>query len=352
MAGRSRILSYGLPILGAVLGLAGILQIALSAPDRPLSEPQRMPAVQPPDARGALIGATGLVEPSTEQVRIGAQLSGVVAEVMVRPGDNVPEGAALFRLDDRQARAEVENRRQQMMAAIARLREIEAGIPAARARLDMVQAEAGDRREQLRLVMSVQDRRAVSAEDVSRRRFAAMMSETRVREERANLALLEGGADAPTLAVQRATIEQLGAALAVAETELQRLTVRAPVAGTILQSNLRAGEFAQAGVLTTPLLIMGALDPLHVRVDIDEVDAQRFSPQGRATVSARGQGERRATLRFIRVDPLVVPKTSLTGASTERVDTRVLRVVYALDPRDLPLFAGQQVDVFVEVAGR
>ncbi|MGL5020345.1 MAG: efflux RND transporter periplasmic adaptor subunit, partial [Luteolibacter sp.] len=58
-------------------------------------------------------------------------------------------------------------------------------------------------------------------------------------------------------------------------------------------------------------------------------------------------------LEFIRIEPYVIPKVSLTGSSTERVDTRVLQVIYALDrPLDVPLYVGQQVDVFIEAPER
>ena len=44
----------------------------------------------------------------------------------------------------------------------------------------------------------------------------------------------------------------------------------------------------------------------------------------------------------------MLPKKSLTGDSTERVDTRVLQVIYRVDNEALPLFVGQQMDVFIE----
>jgi hypothetical protein len=53
-------------------------------------------------------------------------------------------------------------------------------------------------------------------------------------------------------------------------------------------------------------------------------------------------------LAFVRVDPYVVPKRSLTGDTSERVDTRVLQVIYGFDPSALQVFVGQQMDVFVD----
>ena len=62
----------------------------------------------------------------------------------------------------------------------------------------------------------------------------------------------------------------------------------------------------------------------------------------------RGNSNLRVPLQFVRFEPLIIPKQSLTGASTERVDTRVLQAVYRLEPSALLLFVGQQMDVFIE----
>ena len=93
---------------------------------------------------------------------------------------------------------------------------------------------------------------------------------------------------------------------------------------------------------------MGNLHPLHVRVDIDEHDAPRFRPGAAARASLRGTPEVSYPLQFVRVEPYVVPKKSLTGDNTERVDTRVLQVIYDLDVKDRPIYVGQQMDVFID----
>jgi HlyD family secretion protein len=138
------------------------------------------------------------------------------------------------------------------------------------------------------------------------------------------------------------------AELKATQTSLERLTVGAPVDGEILQVNVRPGEFAQTGVLSTPLIRLGNLDRLHLRVDIDENDAWRFKPETRAVAFLRGNRDLKTDLTFVRVEPYVTPKTSLTGSSTERVDTRVLQVIYSFDPPALPAFVGQQMDIFIE----
>jgi HlyD family secretion protein len=86
-------------------------------------------------------------------------------------------------------------------------------------------------------------------------------------------------------------------------------------------------------------------------VDFDENDIARLSPASKATAVFRSQPDRPVPLTFVRIEPLVVPKRSLTGASTERIDTRVLQAIYSFEPARAPqVYVGQQADVFVEAA--
>jgi len=138
------------------------------------------------------------------------------------------------------------------------------------------------------------------------------------------------------------------AALETVRTDLERSTVRAPLAARVLQVRIRPGEFVTAGPSPTPWLILGDTSTLHVRVDFDEHEAGRVRAGARATARIRGNATPAVPLEFVRFEPLVIPKQSLTGAMTERVDTRVLQVVYRVATTNLPLFVGQQMDVFVE----
>jgi hypothetical protein len=108
------------------------------------------------------------------------------------------------------------------------------------------------------------------------------------------------------------------------------------------------GEFAQTGVLDPPLLMLGNVDPLCVRVDFDETEAWRVRPNSEAIGYLRGNQAINTPLKFVRYEPYVLPKKSLTGDSAERVDTRVLQVIYALARPGLTIYVGQQMDIFVE----
>jgi len=90
------------------------------------------------------------------------------------------------------------------------------------------------------------------------------------------------------------------------------------------------------------------MDQLHVRVDIDENDAWRFDKNSKAVAYLRGNRNFKTDLVPAYVEPYVVPKKSLTGDSTEQVDTRVLQALYSFDRNQLPVYVGQQMDVFIE----
>jgi len=284
-------------------------------------------------------------------------LSGIVTSIPVKVGDRVKAGDVLFALDDRAARAEVASRRAQFAAAqqtLARLEDLPRPeeIPAAQARVQEAEASLNDAKTQFEMWEGIPDKRAVSIDDLNKRRYAAMAAEARLRQAQADLALLKAGAWKPDIEVARAEADAAKAQMDIAQTDLNRLTVRAPLDVTVLQVNIRAGEFATAGTSSTPLMLVGDLQTLHIRTDVDENDAWRIKPGAKARGSLRGNSQIAFDLSFVRVDPYVIPKRSLTGDSAERVDTRVLQVLYAFTPGDLPVYAGQQVDVFIEAAPR
>ena len=145
-----------------------------------------------------------------------------------------------------------------------------------------------------------------------------------------------------------AALGQARAQANAARVDLDRLTVRAPVDGQVLQLKIHPGEFATTGVLQTPLLMLGNVDLLCLRVDVDENEAWRVRPGAPGVAYLRGNRQISTPLEFVRFEPYIVPKKSLTGDTSERVDTRVLQVIYSFKRNDLPIYAGQQMDVYID----
>jgi multidrug resistance efflux pump len=173
-------------------------------------------------------------------------------------------------------------------------------------------------------------------------------AEQKLAQAQASLDLLKAGAWTEDKDVAKANVAQAEAQLQQVQVEIDRLTVRAAVDGEILQVNVRPGEYVGAPP-SQALIILGEVGVKHIRVDIDEHDIPRFQPGATARANLRGDQGRTYDLRFVRVEPFVIPKKSLTGDNTERVDTRVLQVIYAVTSDDQDLHVGQQVDVFIDL---
>ncbi len=338
------------PLIAAI---AMIFAVGAVIAMRPVRHKESPPSPPPAGNFESAVGAVGLVEASTENINLSCAVSGMVTGVYVKAGDRVQAGQKLFSLDDRDLQADQRVKRAALGAARARLAKLEEqpraeDIPPAEARVREAQANLADAEVQMKLIESVTDKRAVREEDVQRRRLAYKAAQARLAEAQAQLALLKAGAWAPDIAVAKSEVAQAEAQLKQVETNVDRLTTRAPIVGAILQNKVRLGQYAQCGPLSEPLMILGNVTPLHVRVDVDEHDAWRVREGAPAVASPRGNGSLKIPLEFVRFEPYVIPKKSLTGDSTERVDTRVLQVIYRVKDQNAPLNVGQQMDVFIE----
>ncbi len=287
-------LSFYLALAGVALTL-GLIQY-LNQPD-PEPQPVKMPAVNP---YSTSIAASGIIESADKNIHITAPESGLVIGVFVQVGQEVKRGAPLFKLDDRELRAKLE---------------------LLNANVDVKEASLKRVEDQLARLQSVQDPRAVSKEELGTRENDVYVAQAELKAAKAE----------------------------VAETEklIRRRTVRAPKDGVILQSNIRIGEYASVEA-DDPPMVLGDVSTLQVRVDIDEQNASRFSPDEPAVAYPKNNSELKIPLKFLRLEPMVIPKKSLTGASDERVDTRVLQVIYTIEEiKDFKVYVGQQVDVFI-----
>lgn len=301
----------------------------------------------------APVRGVGLVEASTQNIAIGTPVSGVVAKVYVAVGDRVDPGDPLFTIDDRAVEAELAVRRETLQAAeqaVSRLQSMPRPEAVVVAEAKVADFETQFRNAETQLANAQAAGEAIARGEVSKREYAAQESRARLEEARAELALLKAGAWTPDIDAARAQVRVARAQVHATEVDLERLTVRAPIEGEVLQVSIRVGEFAPSAALATPLMILGDTQRLYVRVDIDEYDAWRVRPNIPARGSLRGNRAIKFDLSFVRIEPYIVPKKSLTGGASERVDTRVLQVLYSFSRGDLPVYVGEQMDVVIDAA--
>ncbi len=342
----------GVLIVVLAFGYAGV-SVYRSRPVKIFAAP---PAPPPKPNFSQAIAGVGLIEAASENISLSLPVSGLVTNVFVKAGDAVKRGEKLFELDVRDLRAELAVRRAAVEVAKRRLFRLERSprpedVPPAEARVREAQATLNDATVQLQFIESVSDKRAIRGEDLERRRIAVQSAEAKLAEAKAQLTLLKAGTWTADLETARAEVTFAEAQCQRIEADIERMIVRSPINATVLQMNVHPGEYAAAGEIQKPLALLGDVSELCVRVDIDEYQSQRITAAATAEGSLRGEGDVRIPLEFVRFEPYVVPKKSLTGESVERVDTRVLQVIYRIKSARKKLYVGRQMDVFIAVEG-
>lgn len=359
---------YILPALAVVAFSFAIVQMSKSQQKPPPVSPPVDPGKSP---FGRQVAGAGIVEPETENIAVGTHVPGVVKAVHVRVDDRIAAGDPLFDLDERQMAAELAVREAMRSNATSQLAKLEAmprreELPPLEAKVAEARANLDDKTKLFERARREIDSGVGAGEMFDTRKMAMEMAGAQLRRAEADLALARAGAWESDLAVARATLAQTQAQCDQTRVELSRLRVTAPrirrpsaerlsgpipdtdlVQFRVLQVNVRPGEYV-SGTPNQAIIVLGTVGRLHVRVDVDENDIGRFKPGMKGTAAPRGEPHTRFPLSFVRVEPYVIPKKSLTGGNTERVDTRVLQVIYAIDVPNPALYVGQQLDVSLD----
>lgn len=344
--------SVVLPLIALAMGVFGIAHMLEGAPQLPALPPPVEPVRSP---FGLSLAASGIVEPKHESIAIGSALSGIVLEVFVPAesvGKQVDEGDPLFRVDDRHLKAQLALQKANLESSKALLAKLEAmprleELPPIEAKVQAMAAQRLRLLDQFERSKQLFETKATTDEELTQRRLNYEEADQKLMQTKSELELLKAGAWKPEVAIAKASIAVAEAQVMQTETEINRALVTAPASGEVLQVNVRPGQ----AVSTQPgqaLILLGDISERRVRVDIDEHDIPRFKSTAPAKAFRRGDSKTELSLRFVRLEPYVVPKKALTGDNTERTDTRVLQAIYVIENATVPVFIGQQLDVFVD----
>lgn len=345
-------MKYKALIVLAIIGiLFGIYRVVVGGKTQPPPPPLHAPSASPFPVS---VAGSGIIEAVEENVRVQSQVAGLVDKILVSRSQQVRTGDPLIELDGRAQKALVERLTAEVRAAeerLALLRHLprpENVVPLEQA-VERAEAQLADLRTRLSRFEKTWESYpgSVSQDAIDQTRQQVKAAEASLGEAKANLAAVRAGAWEYEVREQEASLNAKRASLKEASQILSWHTVRAPKDGAILQINVRPGEWIAPGQAESPLL-MGRTDRLQIRADIDEVNAVDVQKGARAIAYLRGYTDRQIPLEFERVDPYIIPKRQLTGNTTERVDVRVLQVIYRFTPPDFPVYAGQQVDIFIE----
>jgi multidrug resistance efflux pump len=288
--------------------------------------------------------APGIVEAWGGDVELSPRESGWIAKILVSEGEAVSAGQRLAVLDAEAQGAAVE-------VATADLAEAQAGLDrtlhgSTREELRQARAEAEANRARAELARRTANRtaalgagQAAAVADVDRAAADAEAQEANAQASEARLAALERGARPEDRTAARTRVAAARARLALARANLERREVIAPIAGAVLLSRAHAGEFFVVG--GPPLFVVGDTARLQVRLEVDEIDADRVRAQARCGLFA-DDGSRLGEGGVYRLAPQMGRRGLAIESPTARADVRV-REVFIEVPAALALLPGQRV---------
>lgn len=357
---RNKLL-FALALIGVLAGLTAAFIFGRQKPPQP---PVFNPAPNP-YAKG--IYANGIVESyqsSGENINIYPEVPGVIAQILVAEGQTVYKGEPLLTVDDSVQRATVAQQKSQAEAALAVLQELKAQprkenleiakaqVESAAANLKSVQDQLDKQRRSYAL-----EPKSVSRDILDNATNAVSLAQANLEVARRQYELTKAGAWVYDIRNQESQYTALQKAFAASSALLDKYTIKAPVDGVVLSVKAAVGSYISPqgayGTYTqgfNPVLVMGSAQGfLGVRCYVDEILVHRLPQPSKmkAQMFIRGTNIN-VPLEFVRVQPYVSPKIQLSDQRTERVDVRVLPVIFRFQrPRSVNLYPGQLVDVYL-----
>lgn len=357
---RNKII-FTLAALGVV---AGLVAAYLFSVHRPAQPPAFDPVSNPFETA---IYANGIVESDqagASNISIYPEVSGKVTAVYVREGQPVTAGSALLAIDDSVQRATTEQLRLQAQASLAALAALQAqprteALAIAQAQVDLAAANLKVARDQYdkRRGSYAMDPKSISKDVLDTARNAANQAAAALEVANTQYALTKAGAWRYDILNQQAQYESAQQAYQAAQALLEKYTLRATRDGVALAFNVAVGaSVTPQGVYDTysqgfvPVMLMSSpQQTLSVRCYVDEILVSRLPAADRiqARMSLRGS-DVKVPLEFVRVQPYVSPKLALSNQRQEKVDLRVLPVIFRFSTQGLAhVYPGQLVDVFI-----
>jgi ABC exporter DevB family membrane fusion protein len=334
-------------LIAAVLLLAGGVAWTYYQP-APSEAATNAPIPVQKDSRA--IVAPGRVEPLSEEVEIGSEIDGRLAQVHVEEGQSVRKGQVLATLvnADYAARVQLaESLIAERRAELERLhngardqerRESSAFVDEAKAVLEQTRTER-DRRQFLL------DKGAISRTEFESASRDFQVASARAEAARQRASLVQ--ADTRIEEIHRAEAEIVSAEARAAEARalLAKTVIVSPINGVVLRKNQRTGENVSSQA-TSPILTLGDTSHLRVRVDVDETDVARVASGQNVIIKVSAYGDRTFNGKVTRVGRILGKKNIRTGDPAERVDTKVLETLVDLQPgTELPV--GLRVDAYI-----
>ena len=339
--------------IGAAVLLAAVGAWAMLSRAAKTAEAASPAAADQAPITKSVVAGPGLVEPNSEDVKVGSELAGKLKEVLAEEGDHVKKDQVLAVLVNDDYKAQVDAARAQVHQAEAAYQKIlngsrpqERGESAA----DMRQTEAteANARNDWERRQKLFEAGVISREELDHYRRDFSVAEQQYEAATQHFHLVDDRQREEDIASAKAQLEGARAQLDQAEAVYSKTFLHAPFDGVILRKHHRTGEsITNSSVTPDPVFTMGDMTGLRVRVDVDETDVSRVAVGQKVYCAAKAFGERKFPGRVIRVAGQLGHKNVLTDEPKEKTDSKILETLVQLD-QGTQLPVGLRVDAYIQ----
>lgn len=366
MANKRKTKIAGKPIfilagIGVALGFVTAYYYGIQKP----AEPPAFHPASNPYAKG--IYAQGIIESAQtngENINIYPEVGGTVTKILVSEGQTVKAGTPILQLDDSIQRATTEQLKAQSQAALTMLEELKAEprketLDVAIAQVDAARAGLKNAHDQFKKVMGSYriNPQSISKTDRDNAINTQKISQKNLEVAEKQYELTKAGAWIYDIRNQENQYAALTKQYESANALLAKYQLQAPSDGVVLAINTAIGSYISPqgvyGTYTqalTPVIVMGGSPQfLQLRTYVDEILVHRLPPpeQMEGNMFIRGTNIK-VPIEYVRVQPYVSPKIELSDERQERVDVRVLPIIFRFPkPKDVNIYPGQLVDVYL-----
>lgn len=295
------------------------------------------------------ISGVGIVEPISGNVKISSHSNRNIEKINVAVNEKVKKGDVLFQLYHGDLSAQLEIKRQQYEKALANLEKLQSlprkeDLEVAKEVLNKAGAGLESSKSQYEMVTNLSNPHSISQEERDKRLYGYQQAEAGLKEAEAHYLKIQSGAWAPDVKIAQHEAGEVKADMNAIELEIQRTFIKSPLDATVLKIDIREGEIIDPNKTA---MVLGNIDELYLRVSIDQFNIMMFHPNCTAVAFRQGDHSKEFPLKFINMDPIMVPKKFLTNDVNEKVDTHVFEIVYRIETNDVPLIVGEQMDVYI-----
>ncbi|HSD45478.1 MAG TPA: efflux RND transporter periplasmic adaptor subunit [Pyrinomonadaceae bacterium] len=361
-------------IIGVVAGvvLLSIVVISVIATRKEEPEVVTVKIESRPELKQT-VTASGEVRP-IRYIKLTSEVAGRIEEIYVNPGDMVNKGKPLVRLDPTQLQSNQEAQWAATQASINDVQNARNAVNQAQQALVVAEASVASAKQQVVTFQTNVDRAQVDLNTAQRelKRYTELIEagvssrmeydQARDRYETAKIALetAKANLEAQKIAVKEATERANSQRIAVKEAQTsirssemranqqqamlrgqvsqrEKATQLSPLNGVVADIPTRVGEFAVAGLSTTPLMTIADMSQINVEVNVDETSINNVQVGQQATVKVDALGDKEMKAVVTQKNPLAVSRSDLTGGLSNRVNVQEAKEFkVTLELRELP----------------